>query len=215
MGRGDRIVREGECLASIAEREGFFWQTLWEHPGNAELVRVRESPYLLRPNDRLTLPPRGDKSHLAAVDQRHRFRRRGVPEQLRVCLEDEQGGRPDLAYCLEVGGRTFEGTTDSDGCLQHWVPATARRGTLTVLTDEQAFAPEPEVYALALGRLGPAATRAGARARLINLELLADEASSDAAYERALLEFQRGVGVPVSGELDEATCAALVELHGC
>jgi hypothetical protein len=37
-------VAQGDCLLSIAEQYGFFWETLWEHPRNAELKQTRKRP---------------------------------------------------------------------------------------------------------------------------------------------------------------------------
>jgi hypothetical protein len=37
VGRGSYVVKAGEGLSEIAERHGFFWRTLWEHPDNDEL----------------------------------------------------------------------------------------------------------------------------------------------------------------------------------
>lgn len=215
LGTGRRVVEPGECLASIAEREGFFWQTLWAHRDNAELAAGRESPYLLLPGDRVALPLKRERQVACETDRRHVFRRRGVPERLRICLEDERGPRAKVDYLLEVAGVELRGTTDEHGYLEHWVPADARRGLLTVDPGrEQLFAPEPEIYELELGRLGPSSSLAGARARLINLELLDAHDRREEAFTNALIAFQRALGLPVSGELDVATAAALVEAHG-
>ena len=41
VGSGRHIVRAGQDIGSIAHRNGFFWETVWQHPDNAELRRVR------------------------------------------------------------------------------------------------------------------------------------------------------------------------------
>jgi hypothetical protein len=215
LGSGQRVVEPGECLASIAEQEGFFWETLWAHADNAELAAGRESPYLLLPGDRVAVPAKRVKQVACATDRRHVFRRRGVPERLRICLEDQHGPRADVAYKLEIAGLELSGTTDADGYLEHWIPANARRGRLIIdAAEDQLFAPEPEIYELELGRLGPATSRAGARARLVNLELLESDDNSDAGFRTALIGLQRALGLPDTGELDSETIAALVDAHG-
>ena len=69
IGAGDHEVQEGECILSIAEAAGLFWETLWNHPDNADLKRERGSPHLLRPGDRLTVPELTKKSESCATEE--------------------------------------------------------------------------------------------------------------------------------------------------
>ena len=42
-------VKPGDCILSIVDAKGFFWETLWEHPENGELREKRLDPNTLLP----------------------------------------------------------------------------------------------------------------------------------------------------------------------
>ncbi len=88
----DHSVEQGECLTSIAHQYGFFWQTLWNHPRNAELKQQRKSPNTLLPGDTVHIPDKRLKEEARETGSLHRFRVKGIPARLRLKLMWE--GKP-------------------------------------------------------------------------------------------------------------------------
>ncbi|NMO22754.1 LysM peptidoglycan-binding domain-containing protein [Pyxidicoccus fallax] len=207
VGQGDYVVREGDCVSSIAEAAGLHWRTLWEHPGNRELRETRGSPHVLLVGDRLTLPPKQTRVVSVGTGATHRFRVKGRREKFRLRLLDEDRPRAGVDYRLVVDGEELYGTTDGGGWLEHWIAPGAREGRLSVEEDEE--------YLVDLGALQPAATEAGALARLLNLGyLVPGDEKEPGALALGLKAFQRVQGLKVTGILDAATISALVEDHG-
>jgi hypothetical protein len=212
VGMKEWRVREGECLSSIAYAHGFFWQTLWEHPANAELKQKRVDARILLPGDVVRIPEREAKSVRAATGRRHRFRVRGVPERLLLQILENGVARANAPYVLTIDGVEQKGTTDGEGKLEHFVMPDARSGTLTFVDAE---GNEAAAYTLLLRHLDPAEEPSGVRERLMNLGFLGDDAEGEELMPLALQEFQRVQGLPVTGTADESTVSALVAAHGC
>lgn len=236
VGKGEHVVRQGECLASIAKAHGHFWKTLWDHPGNAELKRTRKDPNILRPGDRVTIPPLRRKEASGSTESRHRFVLRNEPIKLRLRLvkrkrkrSDSGGGaaaerperasrsrleeepRADEPYTLEIDGRSFEGTTDGDGCLEVAIPQDAERGRLFV-----GRPPHRTMHTLRLGGVDPIEELSGVQHRLNNLGLRCGQANGELgpSTREALRRFQREHELKESGQPDQATRDKLVEVHG-
>jgi len=87
-GQGDYVVRQGDCLNSIAYTHGFFWQTLWNLPENAGLRQHRDTPFQLMPGDRVTVPELRQREEASETEQLHRFRRKSVPAVLKLRILD-------------------------------------------------------------------------------------------------------------------------------
>lgn len=198
-------VRPGECLASIAFERGLLPATVWNHPDNESLRDARDE-FVLQPGDVLVVPDTRTKSASVATDATHRFRRRAVPERLRLRLHDATGPRAHVPYQLTACGLVARGQTDADGLLDTWIPPACPAARL-VFGDGR-------VLHLELGHLDPADTDRGARARLRNLGYLRG-VEDDRRAALALAAFQQTQGLESTGRLDDATCAALVEAHGC
>ncbi len=199
-------------MSSIGFDTGFFPQTLWELPENASLREKRESPNILREGDEVFIPDLRIKQQTAAVNLRHRFKRKGIPEILRVRFLDELGEpRSGMKYELKIAGLLRNGETDESGWLEEWIPPDAMEATITIL-DETDETPIEEKYEVKLGQLNPSKDRDGVRARLENLGIECGETEEDFAL--AISSFQnRYDDLEVTGVADEKTVARLKELH--
>jgi len=88
-------VRQGECISSIAARYGLFPETIWDDPANADLKGRRGAPHILAPGDVVIVPDKRCKEEAGGTEQRHRFRRKGVPAMLRLRFVKEPDLPPD------------------------------------------------------------------------------------------------------------------------
>jgi hypothetical protein len=195
-----------------ASTQGFFPQTLWELPENAPLREKRESPNILRAGDEVFIPDLRIKQQTAPVNMRHRFKRKGVPEILRVRFLDELGEpRAGLKYEFKIGDLLRKGETDEGGWLVEWIPPDAMEASI-LLRDETGETPIEEKYDVQLGRLNPSKDTDGIRARLENLGIVCGETEED--FSQAISSFQnRYDDLEVTGVADEKTVARLKELH--
>ncbi|WP_437335466.1 peptidoglycan-binding protein [Sorangium sp. So ce394] len=207
------VVRRGECLSSIAFRYGFYPDTLWNLPENAALRERRSNPSALSPTeDVVFIPDKRLKIEERPTGARHTFRRRGVPEELRLrFLDAKSEPRAGVPYVLEIDGATFEGETDGDGFIVVPISPAAARGRLLLGTGE-----DQEELALSLGHLPPLDAAEGPLVRLVSLGYLESEEQGreEGLLRIALEDFQSDHGLPVTGEVDGATLAKLASAHG-
>ena len=211
-GQGEYVVQPGDSLGSIAARHGHFWQTLWDLPENAALRELRKHPHILLPGDRVTIPPLRQIARACATGAVHRFRRRGIPAQIRFTLRTSDGtALAGKKYLLAVGDAKYEGTTDDAGTLERFVDPLAQTGDLTFWLEEEGY-PETVQKKIRIGQLAPPDTVDGARSRLQGLGYLcADERS----FRESLLAFQRAGELTANALLDSATATALRDAYGC
>jgi hypothetical protein len=204
------VVKAGECIDSIAFKYGFFPETVWQHPQNEDLRDLREDPNILFAGDQVHIPDLRQKTESRPTNERHTFRRKGVPARFRIQLLDEGEPRADLRYVLVIDGGavTHEGTTDADGVVDVCLSPGARRGLLTLGHGE-----DEEEIELFFGRLDPVTEASGVRQRLFNLGFLADIDATDEDLAAALRRFQAYHELEISGEADADTQAKLVEMH--
>lgn len=196
------VVRPGECLSSIADRSGFFWQTLWDHPDNAALKEARRDPNALAPGDEVHVPEKQLREEPRPIDAAHRFRKKGVPTWLRLRLLDEGEPRAGVPYVLGLPGEERRGATDGDGRLEEPIPPRVTSAVLVVGEGEDAI-----TYELRVGHAGAIETDAGVAARLANLGL--GGGPSEDARRAAIAAFQAIEELDATGELDDATRDAL------
>lgn len=205
------IVRDGECLNSIADRYGFFPDTIWDHPDNAELKRARPNPGVLDAGDELVIPDKRAREVDGATDQRHRFRRRGVPSLFHMQIFAEGEARADVPFVLDHDLGREVGRTDGDGWIRASIPPKLRSARLEVGEGD-----ELEVYVVRLGHLDPIDTIEGVQMRLANLGFVCRPTGRlDEATELAIQAFQESIDHPEPwGELDRQTLDELEASHG-
>lgn len=201
----------GDCTSSIALHYGFHPDTIWNDPDNADLRRVRPDPNVLRVGDLVVIPDKRRKEYDRPTDQRHQFRRRGVPTTIHIRLLKNNKPRANEPYQLVVDGRIHEGATDGDGRLWIFIPANARKATLYVGEGESR-----DEYELELRHLQPITDLKGVQQRLNNLGYDSGPESGDRHPQAiaAIKRFQEATDLPMTGENDPQTQAKLLELHG-
>ncbi|WP_437578489.1 peptidoglycan-binding protein [Sorangium sp. So ce887] len=182
-------VRAGDCFTSIAYENGFFWQTLWDHPENQVLREVRSDPFTLVPGvDKVVVPDPRLKEESCQTTKLHTFRRRGVPAKLRIRLLDHEGRpRANEGYFLEVDGelRPNDKKADGDGRIEEFIPNNARQARLFLSGGE-------EIVTIALGYLQPSDEIRGIQSRLANLGFYHGEVDGQRspAFADALARFR-------------------------
>ncbi len=68
------VVEQGECLATIAARHGYAWQTVYNAPENAALRRRRPNPNVLYPGDVVEIPEKRPVEARVATGRQHTFK---------------------------------------------------------------------------------------------------------------------------------------------
>lgn len=210
VGDGEYIVREGDCLSSIARDSGHFWETIWNDGGNTKLREIRKDPNVLLPGDKLTIPPIREKNENGETEMRHRFVRRGEPAKLRLklMLEEDQP-RANQPYTLTIDGQQTEGTTDASGMIEVPIPPNAKNGVLVV-------GPDHTEFKLRLGTVDPISEISGVQDRLNNLgyNVGTPDGELNEPTRAAIKVFQKKHGLEPTGQPDQKTRSKLQEIHG-
>lgn len=204
------VVKQGECLVTIAAQHGWRPETLWDQPQNASLKELRKDMHSLLPGDVVEVPARRPRDERVPTDGVGTFQLAVVPAKLRLRLLCDEEPRAAEPYRLEYDdGQVLEGSTDGDGWVDQPLPLTVRKAVLGLKDGA-------EQYELAVGDLDPADTPSGAQGRLRNLGVYFGNVDGEAgpALQAALRRFQQSKGLEVTGELDEATADALRGAYG-
>lgn len=201
-------VSPGDSILSLAQQAGHFWETLWNHSPNADLKGKRKDPNILAPGDLVTIPPIRVKDYSCATDQRHTFKRRGVPAKLKIQLFQLGEPRANEDYTLIIDDKIIQGKTDADGNIEHFIQPDAKGGKLLLNGGK-------EEYPVRIGHLNPIDILSGIKQRLNNLGYdCGDESDSlTPKLKQALLQFQADHKLPQTGEADAATKSKLESLH--
>ena len=205
---GYYTANSSDCMSSIAGQHGFFWETLWLHPKNQGLRKLRKNPNVLLENDQVWIPAKQIRQESRPTDACHTFERKGVPTLFRVRFTDSGHPRDSVPYVLTIDGILFTGSTDADGKIEVAIPPNAQQGTLVLGQGKEA-----KTFMLQLGALAPVSEPAGAISRLQSLGYHCG-LDPQAGLAQALKSFQADNNLTLSGELDAATRSELSDVFG-
>ncbi len=207
-------VKQGDCISSIAFENGFFPDTIWNHPNNAQLKEKRKDPNVLMPGDMVFVPDKRPKEVSEPTNQVHKFRYKSVPAKLRIQFtDDEDKPRANVPYKLTIDGKVISNPgdkTNSTGMVICSVSPDAKEGVLELGEGE-----EKVEYSLVLGYLNPVKDITGVKQRLRNLGFYSGKIDSalDEETKDSLQAFQSAHNLKPTGEPDQETLSKLRNLH--
>jgi N-acetylmuramoyl-L-alanine amidase len=210
------VVRQGDCLSSIAAHYGFQdWQTIYNHPSNADFRAKRTNPNVIYPGDELYIPDREVRTEACVTDQKHCFVATIPSTYLNVCVQDvTRQPLGNVPYKVLFDALELTGTTDGEGWVRQKIPASASSGSLLVWPNPA----DPDgtvTWRVSLGHLDPLETTSGIKARLNNLgyECGEDNDVEDEAYAAAVRRFQEEHGLEADGIPGSEVQAKLKDEH--
>ncbi len=204
------VIRPGDHLARLAHERGFDAAEVWSHAANAAIRERRRNPQILAPGDVIYVPATpADAGRRLRSGATHAFA--GAPPTGTLKLRFAQGDHvlANEPYRVEgIPGTPTEGTTDADGTLTAEIPVHVE--TVVIL-----FTSSGMRYSVRIGQLDPIEESSGVRSRLRHLGYLGAFGLEPRPREvqRAIRGFQRDRGLPATGDVDDATRAALLEAH--
>jgi N-acetylmuramoyl-L-alanine amidase len=205
-------VKQGECISSIADENGFFWETIWNHPNNKELRERRKDPNILYPGDVVFIPDKRLKEVSEPTTQVHRYRLKNSPAKVKLRVLRDAEPRADEPYVLFIDDvEARRGIVPWNGIVEIPILPSAKKGRLVVGQGDEA-----EEYKLNFGQLDPIETTTGVKARLKNLGFECGEVNSDLDEQtvEAITDFQFYINHPnPNGTLDKQTLERLALLH--
>lgn len=201
-------VKQGDCIFSIAVEHGFFADTIWNHPNNAELKKKREDPNVLMPGDVVFVRDKQLKEVSEPTNHVYKFRCKNTPKLLRIQFMNFDTPMSNLAYVLEIDGQKKEGQTDSEGWLRQYIVPNAKTAQLTLADGSE--------YELILGNLDPVDEITGIQGRLHSLGFYKGSINGQMNDDTkdALLIFQHSHELEATGEADEKTKDLLMQMTG-
>jgi hypothetical protein len=204
------VVRQGECMESLAARYGTTPAALLGEDRNRALRDARPDPSVLAPGDIVWVPADPPPRPRISSGGTHRFKGKRATTPITLAVQDMAGGALDgKPYRLVVGRARYEGQTTSEGHVEERVPTCATLGELTVWPGGTADEGTALSWTVAFGGLDPASAPSGVAGRLENLGYPAVQ-----DLEAALRSFQVAAGLAPTGTADEATVAAIVAAAG-
>ena len=159
-------VVQGEYIEQIAKSHGLPASTVWDHPENAELKRLRGNSNILYPGDEVFIPEPESKEIPCGTERHHTFSCQSRTVLIKLKFRKRGNAKADEPYVLTVGNFTARGTLDDQGRLEVRVPIGQERGILML-----GPAGWEKKYTLQIGHMDPLDEVQGIQKRLKNLGL--------------------------------------------
>lgn len=206
----DYVVKQGDCLSSIAHQFGFTWQKLWNDPSNAELRAKRKNPNVLYPGDVVHIPEIEPKAFRPKTNAWNRYvvQARKAYVRVRLLVNGTPLSSTNVAIAIDDGPST-RARTDDDGTVELAISPDARRSVITLENGLR--------WVLDLGGLDPLETPTGLQARLRQLGYYFGPVDGlvGPLTEAAVRAFQSIAGLEPTGKIDDATLQRLKAAFGC
>jgi hypothetical protein len=93
-----------------------------------------------------------EKEESCACEQKHRFRRKGVPAKLKTQILIGELPCENEEYVLDIDGVLSRGKTDAEGNIEITIPPNAKRGRIIICDEE---------FELTLGTIDPIEEKQG------------------------------------------------------
>lgn len=171
-------AKEGDTISSIAYEHSLFPDTVWHDEQNKALRESRDSD-LLCLGDIVYIPEKVVKQECCASELKHTFRRKGVPDKLKMILLKYGRPRAKQDFDMNIDGQFYGGTSDEDGLISISIPPDAKKGYLIIGKDRQRIDIE-------LGVMDPITEQSGVIKRLFNLGYVDSIQLSDEQVQDAL-----------------------------
>jgi peptidoglycan hydrolase-like protein with peptidoglycan-binding domain len=215
---GYYTVSQGEHVPGIAASNGFTdYNTIWNHPNNADLKSKRQNPNVLFPGDSLYIPDRQQGEYARPTDKRHPFVKKGKPLKLRLTLQDQYEKPIANADCLlTVDADSHRLKSDANGKIEVDIPPTASKSQLLIQDSDQT--PYGGIaIPIKIGELDPVEEISGQQGRLSGLGYFWEDidGNTSADFESAVEEFQCDNGLTVDGICGPMTQAKMKQVYGC
>jgi hypothetical protein len=169
------VVRQGQTAAQIAWKYGFAAaDVVWNHPDNRELAKARSNPNVLRPGDKLAIPPHKAAVFKLAAEQETKITAKPPTQRIHLKIELEIGepaanARYELTFREDRKIHRRKGATDGDGVLDEKLPQWAKELKLRLWPKDSKGKNDCLTLELGVGHLDPPEDLAGIQARLENL----------------------------------------------
>jgi len=206
----EKKVEPGDCVLSLADDAGLFWEDVWNDSANAGLKSKRKYPTILMPGDKLELRDAEEREESGSTEAKHSFTLKGATARLRLRLRTGGAAVANKQVTLVVDGVSTATQTDQDGRLEIPIAPGANEAEMRV-GDDKGF------YLLKLGWMTPIDETSGLQTRLFNLGFDPKGIDNDlgTGTRKAMQAFQTSQNLKRSDKPNDDTRNSLEQEYGC